>query len=162
MSLIKSISQFFESFFKTNWVFEDYSVQVGESFNYNNTLIKYFAKFTNGSVITLGSTPEEATQRLKDYFNEYKKNKRLPRPGTPARFLNPATKKSEKYETVAMHFFRLIGEDQFTQIDDEFTVGDFQLSSNSIKKIEQRFGIRVKDDDILVDIFEQISNDPYI
>ena len=90
------------------------------------------------------------------FFDEYKKTKRLPIPWTGQRFQVPDNKKFEKYWGVAVNFFDFIGEDPYTQIDDEFTVSEFGIENDMIEKIKAEYGIDIKQEDFLVDIFERI------
>lgn len=138
------------------WKFEDYQIEVSKNPDYYQKNVAYSAKFTNGAQTTLGSTPEEAIERLRVFFDEYKKTKRLPIPRTDQRFQVPGNKKFEKYWGVAANFFEFIGEDPYTQIDDEFTVSDFAIENDMIEKIKAEYEIDIKQEDFLVDIFERI------
>jgi hypothetical protein len=140
-----------------DWEFEDYQIEIIKNPEYYANNVSYSARFKNGPQTTLGSTPEEAIERLRTFFDEYKKSKRLPIPGTGQRFQVPSNKKFEKYLGIAANFFEFIGEDPYTQIDDEFTVNDFDIENDMIEKIKSEYGIDVKQDDLLVDIFERIK-----
>ncbi len=56
-----------------------------------------------------------------------------------------------------MDFFDLIQEDRYSQIDDEYTVEDFELSEDQIELINLTYGLKIQPEDLLVDIFEQIN-----
>jgi hypothetical protein len=139
-----------------DWKFEDYKIEVSKNPDYYQKNVAYSAKFTNGPQTTLGSTPEEAIERLRVFFDEYKKTKRLPIPWIGQRFQVPDNKKFEKYWGVAVNFFDFIGDDPYSQIDDEFTVSEFGIENDMIEKIKAEYGIEIKKEDFLVDIFERI------
>jgi predicted RNase H-like HicB family nuclease len=140
-----------------DWKFEDYQIEIIKNPEYYPKDVNYSAKFTNGPQTTLGSTPEEAIERLRIFFDEYKKNKRLPIPGTGQHFQVPSDKKFEKYAGIAANFFEFIGEDPYTQIDDQFTISDFDIGNGMIEKIKLEYRIDIEQGDFLVDIFERIK-----
>ncbi|OYQ39660.1 hypothetical protein [Flavobacterium aurantiibacter] len=121
---------------------------------------KYFAKFVNDNIMTLGHTEDEAIERLKNLYEEYKSKNKL-HPILSDQVLNPFVPK-EKFEKyflngISIDFFELIGEDSCTQIDDEYNIKDLELSTQQIELINTKYNIQVNEEDIIVNIFEQIE-----
>lgn len=122
---------------------------------------KYFAKFLNDDVEVLGHTEDEAIEGLKKLYKEYKaKNKLFP--SHSDQVLNPyvPTEKFQEYfdKGISIAFFELIEEDSYTQIDDEFTVQDLELSNKQIEIINDKYQLSVRPEDVVVDIFDRIKN----
>ncbi|WP_027388381.1 hypothetical protein [Chryseobacterium gregarium] len=121
---------------------------------------KYFAKFVNDNIITLGHTEEEAIERLKKLYEEYKFKNKL-HSILSKQVLNTfvTIEKFEKYfhNGISKDFFELIGKDSYTQIDDEFTIKDLELDAQQIELINTKYNIQVNEEDIIVNIFEQIE-----
>ena len=121
---------------------------------------KYFAKFVNDNIMTLGHTEDEAIERLKKLYEEYKsKNKLYPILSNQVLNTIVPTERFAKYfrNGISIDFFELIGEDSYTQIDDEFTVKDLELNAQQIELINTKYNIQVNEDDIIVNIFERIE-----
>ena len=121
---------------------------------------KYFAKFVNDNIMTLGHTEDEAIERLKKLYEEYKsKNKLYPILSNQVLNTIVPTEKFEKYfrNGISIDFFELIGEDSYIQIDDEFTVKDLELNAQQIELINTKYNIQVNEEDIIVNIFERIE-----
>jgi hypothetical protein len=122
---------------------------------------KYFAKFINDNVQCLGNTEYEAIERLKILYEKYKiKNKLFP--FYSEKVLNPYVSKLKygKYfaSDIYVEFFDLIEEYPWEQFDDEFTLGDLDLSDDKIESINHKYNIKVSREDLLFDILEQIDN----
>ena len=122
---------------------------------------KYFAKFVNDNLICLGNTENEAIEKLNALYKEYKaKNKLHSSNSEQVLNTNVSTEKFEKYYQlgISVDFFERINEDPHTQIDDESTVKDLELSSDQIELINSIYNLKIKEEDIVVTIFEQIEN----
>jgi hypothetical protein len=121
---------------------------------------KYFAKFVNDNIMTLGQTEYEAIERLKKLYEEYKSKNKL-HTILSNKVLNTfvPTEKFEKYfrSGISIDFFELIGEDSYMQIDDEFTIKDLELNAQQIELITTKYNIQVKEEDVIVNIFEKIE-----
>lgn len=121
---------------------------------------KYFAKFVNDHIMTLGHTEEEAIKRLKKLYEEYKFKNKL-HCILSKQVLNAfvPTEKFEKHfdNGISIDFFELISKDPYTQIDDEFTIKDLELDTQQIELINTKYNIEVNEEDIIVYIFEQIE-----
>jgi hypothetical protein len=121
---------------------------------------KYFAKFVNDNIMTLGHTENEAIERLKKLYEEYKSKNKL-HTILSDQVLNPfvPTEKFEKYfrNGISIDFFELIGEDSYAQIDDEFTIKDLELNAQQIELINTKYNIQINEEDVIVNIFEQIE-----
>ncbi|MBP7500569.1 MAG: hypothetical protein KA796_12000 [Chryseobacterium sp.] len=121
---------------------------------------KYFAKFVNDSIMCLGNTENEAVERLKKLYEEYKSKNRLYSnlSNKVIKTFTP-TEKFEKYfhNGISIDFFELIGKDPFTQIDDEYIIKDLELNIEQIQLIKVKFNIQIKREDAVVNIFEQIE-----
>ena len=119
---------------------------------------KYFAKFVNDNISCYANTEKEAIEGLKKLFDEYKvKNKLHGLMSNKVLNAHVSTERSEKYLSTSMSFFGLIGEDDCIQIDDEYTVEDFEFSKEQIELINTTYGLNIQPEDILVDIFEKIN-----
>ena len=133
---------------------------INTEYNINPQNPKYFAKFVNDNIMTLGHTEDEAVERLKKLYEEYKSKNKL-HSILSNQVLNTfvPTEKFEKYFSngISIDFFELIGEDSYTQIDDEFTIKDLELNAQQIEQINKKYNIQVNEDDIIVNIFEQIE-----
>lgn len=121
---------------------------------------KYFAKFVNDNIMCLGNTENEAIEKLKKLYEEYKSKNKL-NSELSKKVLNTyiSTEKFEKYfhKGISIKFFELIDEDPYTQIDDEYTIKDLELNSEQIELINLKFNIQIKEEDIVVNVFEQIE-----
>jgi hypothetical protein len=121
---------------------------------------KYYAKFVNDNIMTLGHTENEAVERLKKLYEEYKSKNKL-HSILSNKVLNTfvSREKFEKYfnNGISIIFFELIGEDPYSQIDDEFTIKDFELNDQQIELIKTEYNIKVEKEDIIVDVFERIE-----
>ena len=119
---------------------------------------KYFAKFINDNIMCLGNTENEAINRLKKLYEEYKRKNKL-HGLLSKQVLNASVsiEKFEKYMNTSIEFFELIGEDPYCQIDDEFTVEDFEFNEEQIRIIKKKYGRDIQPENYLVDIFEKIN-----
>ena len=139
-----------------------YKIVTGITTEYkiNSQNPKYFAKFVNDSMMCLGNTENEAIERLKKLYEEYKSKNKL-HSILSNKVLNTfvPTEKFEKYFRmgISIDFFELIGEDPYTQIDDEYILKDLELNAEQIELINSKFNIQIKEEDIVVNIFEQIE-----
>ena len=119
---------------------------------------KYFAKYINDNIMCLGNTETEAIENLKNLYIEYKRKNKLHSP-LSEKVLNSCvlTEKSEKYIGIAHNFFDFIGKDPDTQINDEFTVSDFDIEDIMLEKLKLEYKIDIKQEDLLVAVFEKIE-----
>ena len=121
---------------------------------------KYFAKYVNDNAMILGNTELEAIENLKKLYTEHKRKNKLCSIFSQ-KVLNTYVPKEkfEKYFSlgVSINFFELIGEDPYSQIDDEFTVKDFELNQEQIAIVNSTYSLNIQPEDFLVDIFEQIK-----
>ena len=88
----KSVNMF-KYIFSQDWKFEDYKVDISEHPEYSEKNLRFSAKFINALDRRFGSTPKEAIEKLKIIFADYKKNKKLPRPGASECFQTPLINK---------------------------------------------------------------------
>lgn len=119
---------------------------------------KYFAKYINDNIMCLGNTETEAIENLKNLYIEYKRKNKLHSP-LSEKVLNSyvSTEKFEKYIGISHNFFDFIGEDPDMQINDEFKVSDFDIEDNMLEKLKLEYKIDIKQEDLLVDVFEKIE-----
>ena len=106
----------------------------------------------------LGNTETQAIENLKNLYTEHKRRNRLCSPFSE-KVLHSyvSTKRFEKYMGIATDFFNFIGQDPDSQIDDELTVNDFGIEDYILEKLKLEYRIDIKQDDLLVDIFERIE-----
>ena len=121
---------------------------------------KYFAKFVNDNIMSLGNTETEAIENLKKTYIEYKATNKLSSTHSD-KVINPyvPTEKFQEYfnKGISIAFFEIINEDPYTQIDDEFTIQDLELSTEQIKIINDKFKLTIRQEDVVVDIFDRIK-----
>ncbi len=167
------------SFFKTDWVFDDYPIRIKRQKRNNPDLGRYklvtwVATITNwAQMFGGGETKEEALDMLKNRFDEYsQKHNALPRPGVRARLSIAFASAAgiNKHRLIARDFFRrVLNRDLETCfVSDKSSVWDFPEADEEIyTRIQQVYGVDVSDvtSGNLVQIFERLSrpetdNDP--
>ena len=163
MKQILAKFKYFLSFFKSEWVFEDYPLETWVNPNAEDDNIKFGAKFTNWSTfVAHGGSKQEAVNALRKNLTEYGKKNKLPRPGSMVPIQFAETVRIEKNEEIAVDFFnKIIGVDYYSCfISDLSSLSDFGLdNSDTIEKIKMEYGIEPDSDLFLVDIFEQIRRE---
>ena len=161
MKQLKAKYKYLQSFLKTNWTFSDYPLEFWENHNAKHDDIKFAAKFTNWPLfISYGITLENAIKGLKENFIKYEKNNILPRPGINAPIQFAKTERIEKYENIGTEFFdKILGVDYLDHfVSDKSILFDVDFEKQgTFERIEKEYGIKVTEDNFIVDIFEQIG-----
>ncbi|MGZ5283783.1 MAG: hypothetical protein ACXWEY_16020 [Bacteroidia bacterium] len=161
MKKIKAFYKLILSYFKKQWNFEDYPLEIWINKNAEQEEIKYVASLTNWSLfIERGETLEIAKQKLKDKFLAYRKdNSKIPRPGSFVPIQYASTVEIEKYENVAVDFFNRIIEIDYDScfISDESSLYDFGFEKEeAFRKIKSEYNIEPNESLVLHQIFKQI------
>ena len=169
------LSKYLLSFFKSDWVFDDYPLLTVYEQRQFTSGKQWYANLENwNGMIVNGKTKEEAIQRLKDYFIRYKcASKKLPRPGTKVRIKIASSQEIYKYKDIQTEFLNnILTKDIFgtTLIvtSDLSTlqgycgfslIGKDNFKYEVIKRTKQRYGIDISDlfDGPLYKIFERIK-----
>ncbi len=131
------------SFSKTDWELDDYPLSYTQQKDldaiYRGDAKPWMVQIINWyGIIGLGDTKEEAYQMLRKYFNEYKLNNQLPRPGSSPPLQFADTAEIDKLEDIAVDFFEKILEMNYYEcfISDESSLFDFNLNeTETLNKI---------------------------
>ena len=110
MNAFKAIKKRLLSYSKSDWVIDDYPIWTWRNPNAGDASCTYGAGIVNWStMVGFGATTTEAIEDLRKLFQLYKDNcDGLPRPGikVPLRFAS--TEQIDKYEDIAVDFFRRV------------------------------------------------------
>lgn len=142
--------------------FRKYRIVTGitQEYLYNPANPKYYAKYVNDDIMCYGNTESEAIERLKELYLEYKKKRKI-YPFFSNKVIDASVSivKFEKHfgSKTYTDFFELLNKDPNSQIDDEFTIEDLELSKDQIELINSQYQLNVQPEDFLVDLFEEIS-----
>lgn len=155
------------SFFKNDWGFQDYPLKTWINSNALQDEKKYGAGFKGWmGLVGRGKNTQEAILHLKENFENYKSNNSsIPRPGTYKEIEFAAHDEVERYEEIAVPFFRDILEMNYYEcfISNKSSVLDFPISEQELKeKLKQHYDIEMKiKDGMFVDIFREIGTKNY-
>ena len=110
MDKIKALIKRIKSYFKKTWVFEDYPIRVWKNQNTCEDKVVYGAGIINWyTMVGFGETPEKALNSLKGSFKIFEeKNNYLHRPGEKVPIKFAPTVNMDKYEEIAVEFFKNI------------------------------------------------------
>ncbi len=157
---------------ENDWTIQDYPIRIRDQGEKVPKASRYGAQIISWWAMTgIGASPEEAIKKLSENLENYKKNKgSIPRPGTkvPLEFASGAKfdELTRTDEPLVDEFFKkIIGQDfRRCFISDQSSVYDFeelrsQHDAIYVKKINEAFGLSLRDDDKLLisDVIGKIS-----
>jgi hypothetical protein len=165
---MKALYKRLVSFLKSDWNLEDYPLRYREQMIENFRDPKDFKKW-NVQIINwwvmggLGNTKSEAYQGLKESFEKYKNEKKLPRPGCKVPIEFAPFDKVEIYHDIAVEFFdKILGIDyDGCFITNGSCLGHFTTESliDFDKKIKDHYNLDIKNSEeyLFTEIFELID-----
>ena len=108
MKTIKAFIKRIKSYSKKDWNFNDYPIETWKNPNAGEDKVAFGAAIINWSgLVGHGETSEKALVALNESFKLYKENNdELPRPGTKVPFKFASTENIDKYENIAVDFFK--------------------------------------------------------
>ena len=137
---------------RNEWEFEDYQLEVGIN-NHMQNYAKYFAKFKNSRLCSLGSSIEEVISKKRNWFLKYKNKYPLPNPYTDERF-KPITNFELIYLTLVLRLVQIKTSEEcliivFEIIDDQNVKDDF---------MEYIFNPEEENNYEILSFFESVTN----
>ncbi len=155
------------SFFKRDWEFEDYPIYacpwipdaVPKPFPWQAYIIHWPSMHAGGKSGT------EAIEKLRERFESYKRENKLPRPGRYRRskIKFPATDRIVRHQQLKTEFVEDILQLPFAFISNESSLMDFDSVSLTpqqlVERIRSYYGVDVSDipDAKIADIFDRIA-----
>jgi hypothetical protein len=108
MNTYKSIIKRLFSYLKSNWDFDDYPIRTWSNPNAKQASVAFGAGIINWStMVGHGETTAQAIEDLRVQFRLYRDNNdSLPRPGTNVPLKFASTEQIDKYEDIAVDFFK--------------------------------------------------------
>jgi len=146
MKTIKAFIKRFRSYSKKEWNFSDYPIETWKNPQAREDKVVYGAAIINWSgLVGHGETPEKALTALRESFKLYKENNDdLPRPGIKVPFKFVSTENIDKYENIAVDFFKeVLNMDYFGGFYSDYSIltsfepepyGDDEVTSNKMKE----------------------------
>jgi hypothetical protein len=164
---ISVLTKYLKSLLKNDWAIDDYPVRLKllkKHLPLDINAKPWVAQIINWWTIAgLGDSREEALRGLAESFESYKSTHDvLPRPGVQAPIEYVSTERVDKYEKIAVDFFKnILNIDYYNcWISDESSIYDFRFEINGINpKIKAFYGFELGENDPgkLCDIFEKIE-----
>ena len=172
IELVKSRTKYVASFLKSHWGLDDYPIRIkhqkiedSES-GHRFVLIPWVVQIINWWTMSgHGNTKEEALSELRNKFEKFKAQNKLPRPGTkmPMQIEVAPSTEIDQYEHIAVNFFQKILNLDYYEclITDESSLWDFhgeETNDHLHKRISAVYEVDVSDIESgnLVEIFKRI------